>query len=395
MNNPQDTVPPIIHVAGTNGKGSTIAFIQAGLEANGHKVHVFSSPHLINIRERIKISGKEISPDYFDSLLATCIELNENKNLSFFELLTAVAFLAFSQNKADWTILEVGLGGRLDSTNVIKKPRLSIITPISMDHEEFLGNNLEKIVLEKAGILKLRSKAIIAKQEKVALQILKRRTKALDCPTIIQNEDFQVEESNSSLLFSDSKKVIPLPKPKLEGPHQIANAGVAISALLELGCSQKCLNDAMQKVFWPGRLQRISQGNLSPSNLGFEAELFLDGGHNSSAGNAIADWIKQLKPSTFFLILGMMQNKDLEGFLKPLKSSIYKLIAVKIPEEINAREPENIVETSTKLHIPSKSANSIEHALNDVKIEDSILPKRILITGSLYLVGKYLKLNSS
>ena len=264
-----------------------------------------------------------------------------------------------------------------------------------MDHEEFLGNNLEKIVLEKAGILKLRSKAIIAKQEKVALQILKRRTKALDCPTIIQNEDFQVEESNSSLLFSDSKKVIPLPKPKLEGPHQIANAGVAISALLELGCSQKCLNDAMQKVYWPGRLQRISQGNLSPSNLGFEAELFLDGGHNSSAGNAIADWIKQLKPSTFFLILGMMQNKDLEGFLKPLKSSIYKLIAVKIPEEINAREPENIVETSTKLHIPSKSANSIEHALNDVKIEDSILPKRILITGSLYLVGKYLKLNSS
>ena len=350
---------------------------------------------MIDIRERIKIAGEKITPDYFDTLLSACIELNENKNLSFFELLTAVAFLAFSQNKADWTILEVGLGGRLDSTNVIEKSKLSIITPISMDHEEFLGNTLRKITVEKAGILKPRSKVILAKQEKIALKALKERAKILDCTTITQNEDFKVEVMDSSLLFSESKKIISLPEPRLEGSHQVENAGVAIAALRELGCSEKYLGDAMQKVYWPGRLQKIWKGDLSPCNLGFEAELFIDGGHNPSAGNAIANWIQQLNPSTFFLILGMMKNKDLEGFLKPLKSSIHKLIAVKIPEEINAQEPETIVQTSNKLQIPSKSAHSIEMALHDIKNEHSILPKRILITGSLYLVGKYLKHNSS
>ena len=350
---------------------------------------------MIDIRERIKIAGEIITPDYFDTLLSACIELNENKNLSFFELLTAVAFLAFSQNKADWTILEVGLGGRLDSTNVIEKSKLSIITPISMDHEEFLGNTLRKITLEKAGILKPRSKVILAKQEKMALKALKERAKILDCTTITQNEDFKVEVMGSSLLFSEEKKVISLPEPRLEGSHQVENAGVAIAALRELGCSEIYLGDAMRKVCWPGRLQKIWQGDLSPSNLGFEAELFIDGGHNPSAGNAIANWVQNLNPSTFFLILGMMKNKDLEGFLKPLKSSIHKLIAVKIPEEINAQETENIVQTSSKLHIPSKSASSIEMALHDIKSEHSILPKRILITGSLYLVGEYLKQNSS
>ena len=350
---------------------------------------------MIDIRERIKIAGEKITPEYFDTLLSACIELNENKNLSFFELLTAVAFLAFSQNKADWTILEVGLGGRLDSTNVIEKSELTIITPISMDHEEFLGNTLRKITLEKAGILKPRSKVILAKQEKMALKALKERAKILDCTTITQNEDFKVEVMESSLLFSESKKIIFLPKPRLEGSHQVENAGVAIAALRELGCSAKYLGDAMQKVCWPGRLQKIWQGDLSPSTLGFEAELFIDGGHNPSAGNAIANWIQKLNPSTFFLILGMMKNKDLEGFLKPLRSSIHKLIAVKIPEEINAQETETIVQTSNKLQIPSKSASSIEMALHDIKSEHSILPKRILITGSLYLVGKYLKQNSS
>ena len=395
LGNPQNRMPPVIHVAGTNGKGSTIAFIRAGLEASGYRVHVFSSPHLTSIRERIRISGEQIEPEYFDSLLSEVIESNKKEKLSFFELLTAVAFMAFSQNKADWTILEVGLGGRLDSTNVITPPRLSVITPISMDHEEFLGNTLREIATEKAGILKPKTKAIFAKQNGIVLDVLRERAKILNCLTRIQNEDFYVRVKNSSLLFSDSFGEISIPRPKLEGSHQVDNAGVAIAALRELGCMKEYLSNAMERVYWPGRLQRISQGILSPDNLGFDAELFLDGGHNPSAGIAIANWVKELTPGTFYLILGMMKNKDLEGFLKPLRSKVDKLLAVRIPEEINAQDPQTIAITSAKLKIPSLVSNSIGHALYDIKKEKSTLPKRILITGSLYLVGNFLKANSS
>ena len=393
LGDPQVSIPPVIHVAGTNGKGSTIAFIRAGLEASGNKVHVFSSPHLIHIRERIRIAGKIIEAKYFDTLLSKCIELNNNKDLSFFELLTAIAFLAFSQNKADWTILEVGLGGRLDTTNVIHDPRLSIITSISKDHEEFLGTTLKEIAKEKAGILKPGKTVIFAKQDNIILNVLKKKSRQLNCLTIIQNENFKTKVLNSSLLFSDLNGKILLPLPKLQGSHQIENAGVAIAALRELGSKNYNLKDAMRKVCWPGRLQKIDKGRISPKNLGFEAELFLDGGHNPSAGNAISNWINHLQPATLFLVLGIMKNKNLEEFLKPFGSKIHKLIAIKIPEEINAKEPETICYTATKLKISSTIASSIENALDCIKKEESILPKRILVTGSLYLVGQCLKLN--
>ncbi len=347
------------------------------------------------MRERIRIAGQIISQDYFEILLNHCIEANNEEDLSFFELLTTIAFLAFSQNEADWTILEVGLGGRLDSTNVVTKSHLSIITPISMDHEDFLGNSLIKIASEKAGILKPGTTVIFAKQNRNVLQVLKERSQKLDCATITQNEDFHVEPINSSFLFSNSKKNLTLPMPKLTGVHQVDNAGVAIMALYKLGCSDQNVSDAITKVHWPGRLQKITKGKLSPSNLGFTAELFLDGGHNPAAGAAIATWIKQLKPSTFFLILGIMKNKNLQGFLAPFGSSIHKLIAVNIPEEINAQDRETIAQTATRMEIPSVVASDIKSALQNIKAEKPILPKRILITGSLYLVGHFLKQNSA
>ena len=395
IGNPQQNVPPIIHVAGTNGKGSTIAFLRAGLEANGDKVHVFSSPHLVDIKERILIAGKKISSDYFDSLLSICIEQNKDEDLSFFELLTAVAFLAFSKNKADWTILEVGLGGRLDSTNIIEKPRLGIITPISMDHEEFLGNSIRKIATEKAGIIKNGVKMIFAKQDKCVLNILKNKAKKLDCFTITQDEDFQSECNNSNLLFTDKEKSISLPKPSLRGNHQVDNAGLAIAALLDLGCSDQALADSMINVCWPGRLQKINEGPLSPTALGFNAELFVDGAHNPSGGKVIADWSKKQDPSTLFIIVGIMKNKNLEDFLKPFGAIINKLIATKIPDEINAQDPKIILDACSKLKIPCISANDLVTAMQIIKREDSVLPKRILITGSLYLVGKFLEYNSS
>ena len=393
LGDPHKKTPPIIHVAGTNGKGSTIAFLRAGLEASGNKVHVFSSPHLIDIKERILIAGEKISSEYFDNLLSTCIEKNENKELSFFELLTAIAFLAFSQNEADWTILEVGLGGRLDSTNIIERPRLGIITPISMDHEEFLGNSIRKIATEKAGIIKNGVKMIFAKQDKCVLNILKNKAKKLDCFTITQDEDFQSECNNSNLLFTDKEKSIYLPKPSLRGNHQVDNAGLAIAALLDLGCTDQALADSMINVYWPGRLQRITEGPLSPNVLGFNAELFVDGAHNPSGGKVIADWSNKEDPSTLFIIIGIMKNKNLEEFLKPFGPMINKLIAVKIPHEINAQDPGIIVNVSSQLNIPSIAAKDIATALQIIKKEESVLPKRILITGSLHLVGKFLEYN--
>ncbi len=395
LGDPHKTTPPIIHVAGTNGKGSTIAFLKAGLEANGNKVHVFSSPHLIDIKERILIAGEKISSDYFNNLLSTCIEKNENKELSFFELLTAVAFLAFSENEADWAILEVGLGGRLDSTNIIERPRLGVITPISMDHEEFLGNSIRKIATEKAGIIKKGERMIFAKQEKSVLSILKSKAKELDCSTIIQDQDFQSVCDDSNLLFTDKERAISIPKPNLRGAHQVDNAGLAIAALLDLGCTKQALVDSMINVCWPGRLQKINEGPLSPTALGFNAELFVDGAHNPSGGKVIADWSKKQDPSTLFIIVGIMKNKNLEDFLKPFGAIINKLIATKIPDEINAQDPKIILDACSKLKIPCTSANDLVTAMQIIKREDSVLPKRILITGSLYLVGKFLEYNSS
>ena len=395
LGDPHKTTPPIIHVAGTNGKGSTIAFLKAGLEASGNKVHVFSSPHLIDIKERILIAGEKISSDYFDNLLSTCIEKNEDKELSFFELLTAVAFLAFSQNHADWTILEVGLGGRLDSTNIIERPRLGIITPISMDHEEFLGNSIRKIATEKAGIIKNGERMIFAKQKKSVLKILRNKAKKLGCFTTIQDEDFRSVCNNSNLLFTDEEKTIPLPKPSLRGTHQVENAGLAIAALLDLGCTEQALADSMINVCWPGRLQKITEGPLSPNVLGFNAELFIDGAHNPSGGKVLADWSNKQHPSSLFIIIGIMKNKNLEEFLKPFGAIITKLIAIKIPNEINAQDPKIIINASSKLKIPSIAAKDLVTAMQIVKKEKSILPKRILITGSLYLVGRFLDYNSS
>ena len=264
-----------------------------------------------------------------------------------------------------------------------------------MDHEELLGNTLKEIAKEKSGILKSNTTAIFSKQNIVALNVLKERAKELNCRTIIQNEDFQEKVKDSSILYSNPKNKIVLPMPKLPGHHQVENASVAITALQELGCNVMHFNDAMQKVCWPGRLQKITTGKISPMNLGFEAELFLDGGHNPSAGIAISNWINQLQPSNFYLILGIMKNKDLKGFLKPLAPKINKLIAIKIPNEFNAQEPEYITKISTELEITSTIAENIKDALHYISNEDTALPKRILIGGSLYLVGEFLKLNST
>ena len=393
LGKPHESLPPVIHVAGTNGKGSTIAYIKAGLESRGDKVHVFTSPHLVDVRERILIAGKKIEKKYFNFLLDKCIQANGNDELSFFELITAIAFLAFSQNKANWTILEVGLGGRLDTTNVIKNSYLSIITPISMDHQEFLGNSIKKIAFEKGGIIKSNSKVIIAKQQKNALKTLKNIAKKLNCETSIYGYDFEANNCNSSFLFKAKRKKIILPLPSLKGSHQIENAAVSIAVLKELKCRKKNLKDALIQVSWPGRLQKIKKCKLIPKNSELNGEIFLDGGHNNSAGIALSKWIKNLKNSDIYVIIGMMNNKSIEGFLEPIKPYIYKLLAIKIPQQNNSYDAQEIFEISRSLNINSQVTDSLEKALQIISLEKTSLPKKILITGSLYLVGSFLEKN--
>ncbi len=395
MGNPHLNIPPVIHVAGTNGKGSTIAYIKAGLESKGDKVHVFTSPHLINITERIQIAGKIISKKYFELLLAECIKINDREELSFFELITAVAFLAFSRNKADWTILEVGLGGRLDSTNVIKKSHLSIITPIALDHQEFLGSKIKKIALEKGGIIKENSNLVISKQPSSALKVLKKISKNRNCDITIYGRDYKNKKNKKTFLYSTNEKKIIFPLPLLKGSHQIDNATVAITALRKLNCRKKNLIDALTNVYWPGRLQKIEKGKFSPKNLGIDGKIFIDGGHNASAGVSLSKWIKfQKKESKFYIIIGMMKNKNIEKFLKPLNSYINKLVAINIPLEKNSYEPYEILNKSKKLGINSKVSESLEKALKFVRKDNSSKPKTILITGSLYLIGYFLGKNN-
>ena len=393
LGNPHKCLPPVIHIAGTNGKGSTTAFIKAGLESRGDKVHVFTSPHLIDITERILIAGEQIDKKYFNFLLKKCVDANGKDELSLFELITTVAFLAFSKNKAQWTILEVGLGGRLDSTNVIKNPYLSIITPISMDHQEFLGDSIKKIASEKGGIIKKNSKVIISKQHNSALKVLKKIADNFNCKTSIYGNDFESKHCKNSFLFYVKRKKLILPLPFLIGTHQIENATVSMAALIKLKCRKKNLVAALKNVSWPGRLQKIDKGKLIPKDLEINGQIFIDGGHNISAGIALSKWIKNLRQGKFFVIIGMMNNKNIEGFLKPLKPYIYKLLAIKIPQQKNAYHSQDIVEKSKALGINSQVTESLEKALEIISEDQSFLPKRVLITGSLYLVGYFLEKN--
>ena len=393
LGNPHESLPPVIHIAGTNGKGSTVAFIKAGLESRGDKVHVFTSPHLVDITERILIAGKKIDLKHFNFLLEKCVKANGNNELSFFELITAVAFLAFSRNQAHWTILEVGLGGRLDSTNVINSAFLSIITPISMDHQEFLGNSIKKIAFEKSGIIKENSKVIISKQKNAALKIIKNKANKVGCKTYTYGIDFKAKYCKNSFLFITKRKKIILPIPLLPGSHQIENASVSIAALIELKCRKKNLVDALTNVSWPGRLQKIEKGKLISKNSKLNEEIFLDGGHNKSAGKALSKWVKNFRNIKFYIILGMMNNKDVYGFLKPIKPYIHKLLAIKIPQQENSYNAEDILEISNSLNINSQVTGSLEKALQTISNEKTLKPKKILVTGSLYLVGSFLEQN--
>jgi dihydrofolate synthase/folylpolyglutamate synthase len=403
LGNPERNVPPVFHVAGTNGKGSTVAFLRAMLEAAGLGVHVYTSPNLVSFNERIRVGRKGggliVSDGELAEALATCERVNADEPITFFEITTAAAFLIFSRNPADTLLLEVGLGGRLDATNVIDKAAATVITPVSIDHTEFLGMTIEEIAGEKAGILKRGVPAIVARQEANALKVLERQAAKVGTRLAVSGEQWTAHEEGGRLVYSDENGLLDLPHPRLLGRHQIENAGTAIAAIRfnrTFQVSQAAIETGMTGVEWPARMQHLHTGRLR-SLLPEGAELWLDGGHNVAGGMAVAAALAELEervPRPLVMIVGMLGTKDTDGFLACFAGLARHVFAVPVPAEI-ARTPHEVAAAAQEVGLSAEPTASIEDALGRVAGLKLETPPRVLITGSLYLAGAVLAANGT
>jgi len=402
LGHPQRRLPPVIHVAGTNGKGSTIAFMRAVLEAAGKIVHVYTSPNLVRLNERFRIGhadgGKFVGDAELTEALAECEAKNGDAPITVFEMETAAAFVLFSRNPADVLLLEVGLGGRLDATNVVERPLASVITRLSLDHREFLGDTLMEIAAEKAGILKRDVPAIVTAQAREALAVIERQAARLHCPLKIAGEDWTTTEERGRLVYQDGEGLLDLPAPKLYGRHQFENAGAAVAALRVSGLKLPvaAFEAGMTRVDWPARMQRLSHGRLAdlvPS----ESELWLDGGHNADGGQAIAAALADLEERVsrpLVLVVGMLSTKDCAGFLKNFSGLARRVITVPIHQD-KAVTASELAEVAGSVGIPALARDNLESAIDVAGKLDLHPAPRILITGSLYLAGEVLAANGT
>ncbi|KIN76303.1 bifunctional folylpolyglutamate synthase/dihydrofolate synthase [Sulfitobacter mediterraneus] len=389
LGNPQNDLPPVIHIAGTNGKGSTQAMIRAGLEAMGKTVHAYTSPHLARFHERIRLAGELISEDALMAVLDECYAANNGENITYFEITTAAALLAFSRTKADYTLLEVGLGGRLDATNVIDTPALTIITPVSVDHQQFLGETLAEIAGEKAGIIKRRVPCIIGPQEDTGLEVMEQVAARNMAPVVAYGQHWHVGTEAGRLIYQDESGLLDLPLPNLPGAHQVQNAGAALAALRQLGADEAACEAAVTKAFWPARMQRLKGGPLF--EIAGDAELWLDGGHNPAAGDAIASVLSERGTRPTYLICGMLNTKDIGGYLRPLAAQAKSLHAVSIPGESATLAASQTAAAARGEGMEAYEAESVAEALRDIVAKDQ--NARVLICGSLYLAGAILREN--
>ncbi|MGR3372982.1 bifunctional folylpolyglutamate synthase/dihydrofolate synthase [Pseudooceanicola nanhaiensis] len=389
LGNPQEHLPPVIHVAGTNGKGSTLAMIRAGLEADGKRCHVYTSPHLARFHERIRLAGDLISEAYLTEVLDECYAANGGAPITYFEITTCAALLAFARTPADYCLLEVGLGGRLDATNVVDKPALTVITPVSIDHQQYLGETLGQIAFEKAGILKREVPCVVGPQGDAALEAIEARAARLAAPLIAQGQHWHVWEERGRLIFQDETGLIDLPPPNLPGAHQFDNAGSALAALRHLGLPEEALEAAVTRAEWPARMQRLTRGPLVDSAPGIE--LWLDGGHNPAAGEALARHLATLPDRPTHLICGMLNTKDVAGFMRPLAPHVASLTAVSIPGEAATLTAEQTSGIAAACGIAERQAGSVAEAL--ALIAEETPRARVLICGSLYLAGRILREN--
>jgi len=389
LGNPQDALPPVIHIAGTNGKGSTQAMIRAGLEAADKSVHAYTSPHLARFHERIRLAGELISEPDLTAVLDECYAANNGGDITYFEITTCAALLAMNRVSADYTLLEVGLGGRLDATNVLSNPALTMITPVSMDHEQFLGNTLPKIASEKAGIIKRGVPCIVGPQEDEALEVIEETARRLGAPLFAYGQHWHVTQERSRLIYQDENGLRDLLLPNLPGDHQIQNAGAAIAALRYLGMGDTALDGAVTSAQWLARMQRLKTGPLTDAAP--QAELWLDGGHNAAAGQALGRLLASLPERPTHLICGMLNTKDISGYLAPLAEQANSLTAISIPGEANTLPAKDTAQAARTVGLPAQTADTALEAITAITAETPAA--RVLICGSLYLAGAILREN--
>ncbi|HYD05868.1 MAG TPA: folylpolyglutamate synthase/dihydrofolate synthase family protein [Reyranella sp.] len=399
MDSPHKKLPPVVHVAGTNGKGSLVAYLRAMSEAAGYRAHVYTSPHLVRFNERIRLAGRLIEDDELEAVLLECEEVNDDKPITFFEITTVAAFLAFSRVPADILILEVGMGGRRDTTNVVD-PVLCAITPIGYDHTGFLGDKLEGIALEKAGILKRAVPAVIGRQRDPAAEVFVAEAAKLAVPLFRMGREWQVTPTESGFRYESDLQTLDLPAPALVGAHQLDNAATAVACVERLRAAKFAIDDqAIRKglatVEWPARLQRLTRGPLVDA-LPPGCELWLDGGHNEDCGIALArmaaDWAKEPGALPLYLVFAMMTTKDASGFLRPLARHARAARAVPFPEGHSAYTPDEACQKAAEVGLDCLPVNDIGAALEDL-LATQPAPMRILICGSLYLAGAVLARN--
>ncbi|MFZ4166334.1 bifunctional folylpolyglutamate synthase/dihydrofolate synthase [Brevundimonas sp. NPDC058933] len=386
LGNPQDRLPPVVHVAGTNGKGSTVALIRAIAEAAGLRVHAYTSPHLVRFNERIRLAGSLISDDYLNDVLDRIEAVSGEATV--FESTTAAAFLAMSETPADLAIIEVGLGGLLDATNVIDRPLLSVITPVDLDHAEFLGDKIEGVAAEKAGILKAGARGVIARQSEAVMAVIERRAGEVHSPLTVMGVDFDAWAERGGLVYQDQERFLDLPAPALSGPHQFDNAGVAVAAALELDLPEAAIAAGLSAVRWPARMQRLTAGPYAEKAQAADAELWLDGGHNPHAGRAMARTLAERQaraPRPLALIVAMLANKDAGGFFEALKGVDAQVFTVGFDGA--AADPAALAGVAQGRGFGAMAAGSVDEALDRAL---ALGAGRVVICGSLYLAGEVL-----
>ena len=386
LGDPQDRLPPVVHVAGTNGKGSTVSLIRAIAEAAGLRVHAYTSPHLVRFNERIRLAGTLISDDQLNAILDR-IEAVAGE-ATVFESTTAAAFLAMSETPADLAIIEVGLGGSLDATNVIDRPLLSVITPVDLDHAEFLGDKIEGVAAEKAGILKAGARGVIARQSEAVMAVIERRAAEVNSPLTVMGVDFDAWAERGGLVYQDQERFLDLPAPALSGPHQFDNAGVAVAAALELDLPEAAIAAGLKAVRWPARMQRLTAGPYAEKAQAADAELWLDGGHNPHAGRAMARTLAERQaraPRPLALIVAMLANKDAGGFFEALKGLDAQVFTVAFDGA--AADAAALAAVAQGRSFGALPTASVDEALDRAL---ALGAGRIVICGSLYLAGEVL-----
>jgi len=400
LGDPQKKLPPFFHVAGTNGKGSTVAFLRAILEAAGHSAHVYTSPHLVRFNERIVVAGQEISDAALIAALRRVDDAMGDDMLTYFETTTCAAFVAFAETPADYAVIEVGLGGRLDATNVMETPLAAVVTPVDLDHQAFLGDTIAQVAGEKAGVFRRSAPAVISKQTPDAMAALQDHARRIGAAIHAFGEQWSVFSEHGRLIYQDDDGLCDLDLPRLPGAHQIDNAGTAVAAIRASGLalSNAEISKGLQNAHWPARMQRLTKGPLidqARAALNEEPEIWLDGGHNPHAGRAIAGLMADLEArhsKPLVMISGMQANKDAAGYFAPFAGVAKRIFCVAADHD-GVLGPADVAAAARKGGLDAEACASIPEAMEKACAATKNEPPRILISGSLYLAGEVLAEN--